>query len=109
MADVRRPGGHQGETGKVLWRKEWAGEQFHLSGKFVYVSRAQVSKLDQVAAAMNDAKVPVHYHIYRLDPTDRKELWDFYQPKAPRSMEPRQNRLLFQDHSEMKLLKFTAL
>jgi outer membrane protein assembly factor BamB len=98
-------------NGKVLWQLENVGERFHVGGKFVYTSRTQVSRLETMAAAMNqdDSPTPVHHRIYRLDPGKGKELWEYYRPKAPVFLEARHNRLLLQFPREVQVLKFLSL
>ncbi len=95
-------------TGRILWQKPYIGERFNLSGKFVYVSRAQVSGVEIAAAAMNDTHAPTHHRIYRLDPETGAELWQFYRPKPPVFLDARKNRLLLQYRTEIRMLKFLA-
>ena len=96
-------------TGRVLWQQSYIGERFNLSGKFVYVSRAQVSGVELAAAAMNDTETPpTHHRIYRLDPGTGAELWQFYRPKPPVFLDARKNRLLLQYKTQIRMLKFLA-
>jgi hypothetical protein len=96
-------------NGKVLWATARVGEQIHVTGDFLYASRAQGSKLGVFAASGDEARTPVHYRIYRLAPESGKELWEYYQPRAPVYFEPRENRLLLQYEKEVQLLKFLSL
>jgi len=99
-------------SGKVIWQRDRLGERLQVTGKFVYASRAQVSTVDLAAAAMNqrdESKVPVHHRIWRLDPATGKELWEYYEPRAPIHLEARQNRLLLLYPNELQVLKFLAL
>lgn len=95
-------------SGKVSWQSDRLGERVHVTGKFVYAASAQVSMWDQIAAGTND-KVPVHHRVFRLDPGTGKELWEYYEPRAPVYLEARQNRLLLLYPNELQVLKFVAL
>jgi hypothetical protein len=52
---------------------------------------------------------PVHSRLYRVDPSNGKDLWEFYRPKPPQSVDPRENRILLQYGKEILMLKFFSL
>lgn len=93
-------------TGKVLWQKDRLVDEVQLTGRFIYVARAQISHLDQLTAAMNYTKVPVRYRLHRRDSETGEVLREYNQPKAPAILEERGNSLLLQDQREVRLLKF---
>jgi len=97
------------ESGKVLWQKDRLGEQLHVSGDFIYGSRAQISGVDLFVAATEDSKAPVHHRIWRLDPKSGRDLWEFYRPKAPLSIRAMNNHLLLHYSREVEVLSFWSL
>jgi outer membrane protein assembly factor BamB len=96
-------------SGRVLWKADHLGEQCYLSGKYVYVTEARISGLDVIGAGGDDSNVPVHHRIYRVDPSNGKFIWQYYQPRAPGRISVQKNRLLLQFGDEIRVLSYLAL
>ena len=96
-------------SGRVLWKADHLGEQCYLSGKYVYVTEARISGLDVISAGGDDSNVPVHHRIYRVDPSNGKYLWQYYQPRAPGQISVQKNRLLLQFGDEIRVLSYLTL
>ena len=82
------------ETGKVLWKLDKKGVRFFLSGKYVYLSKAQISGADEIRNLWTGKEIPTHFRIYRVDPKTGQILWEFYRPKEPAAMDFEKNRVL---------------
>jgi outer membrane protein assembly factor BamB len=96
-------------SGKVLWKADKLGEHCFVSGKYVYVTQAQISGLDVMRAGGDDSDVPIHHRIYRVDPGNGKYIWEYYQAQAPKRMDVQKNRLLLQYANEVRVLSYLTL
>jgi len=97
-------------SGKVLWKADQLGEQCYVSGKYVYVTESRISGLDVIrTAGGDDGNIPIHHRIYRLDPSNGKYIWQYYQPQAPRHISVQQNRLLLQYGDEVRVLSYLTM
>lgn len=82
------------ESGKTLWTQAIKNVQFFLSGKYVYLSKAQVSGADMIRNMWTGKDIPTHFRIYRVDPKSGEILWEYYKPKAPTTMDFKDNQVL---------------
>ena len=82
------------ETGKVLWKLDKKDVRFFLSGKYVYLSKAQVSGADMIRNLWTGKEIPTHFRIFRVDPKTGQILWEFYRPKEPAAMDFENNRIV---------------
>lgn len=98
-------------TGRALWRVEKLGDECHLSGKYVYLTRSQVSGLDVIASMSKGGRggVPTNFRLYRLNPRTGAQLWECYRPAHPSRLDFHNNEILFQFHDKLEVLKFLAL
>ena len=98
-------------TGATLWQKDNFGQKAYASGKYVYTTQSQVSGIDKFSAmaSRDNVDVPVHFRVYRLNPRNGKEMWEFYRPQPAERIEPRQNRVLLQFGKEVAMLRFFSL
>jgi hypothetical protein len=97
-------------SGKILWQVDRIAEHTYPAGDFLYASRAQVSGVDVFSnISNNEDRSPIHHRILRLDPGKGREVWEFYRPKVPNSIEPKGNRILLQYKNEIQMLKFFSL
>jgi outer membrane protein assembly factor BamB len=96
-------------TGRALWRVEKLGDECHLSGKYVYLTKSQVSGLDVIASMSKGGGVPTHFRLYRLNPKNGKQLWECYRPAHPSQMDFHDNEILFQFRDKLEILKFLSL
>ena len=93
-------------TGAIIWQKERVGQEIFVSGKYLYATQSQISGLDRFSAMTGGGDAPVHSRVYRVDPDNGKDLWEFYRPKPPQALEPRDNRLLLQYGNEILMVKY---
>lgn len=99
-------------TGTVLWQTTRTGQQLFVSGKYLYATRGQVSRMDMMSAMMNrddDVVAPTHHRLHRIDPGNGKEEWEYYRAQAPSFVAPRGNRILLQYPKEIEVVKFFSL
>jgi outer membrane protein assembly factor BamB len=99
-------------TGAVLWQKDNLAQRAYVSGKYLYASDSRVSGIDRFSAitsGRDDDDAPVHSRVYRLDPDTGKEMWEYYRPKPPQIVEPRQNRILLQYGEDIRMIKYFSL
>lgn len=98
-------------SGAIIWTKVDLGQHAYASGKFVYVARGRVSGIDRFAALSNgdDDDVPIHHRVHRIDPSNGSELWEYYRPEPPRTIEPKQNRILLHFGKEVQMITFKSL
>jgi outer membrane protein assembly factor BamB len=97
-------------TGRVLWRVEKVGDKCYLAGKHLFVTRTQVSNLDMISAlSKGGGNIPTNFRLYRLNPRNGKEVWEFYRPSHPMAMDFRDNEILFQFNDKLEILKFLSL
>jgi putative pyrroloquinoline-quinone binding quinoprotein len=90
------------ETGKVAWKVDKGDVTFFLSGKYLYLSKAQTSGADMIQNMWTGKEIPTHFHIYRVDPGTGTILWDFYRPKEPAAMDFSENRILLMFPTEYR-------
>jgi outer membrane protein assembly factor BamB len=95
-------------TGASIWQKDNLAQRAIVSGKYLYATDSRVSGIDRFSAATSggDDEAPVHSRVYRLDPGNGKDLWEYYRPKPPQIVEPRQNRILMQYANEIRMIKY---
>jgi hypothetical protein len=91
-------------TGRVLWRNEGLGDTCFVTGKFVYLSKAEESPL------ITPGEDPVYnFDLYRLSPSDGHALWNYSQSRLPVRIEALKNEILIHFKGELQLLKFFSL
>ena len=97
-------------TGRALWHLEKVGDDCHLSGKYVYLTKSQVSGIDVIASLSHSgAGVPTHFRLYRLNPNNGKKLWECYRPNHPSQIDFHENEFLLQFGDKLEVLKFLSL
>ena len=98
-------------TGTVHWQAPRVGESAFVSGKFLYATRGQISRVDMMSSLMNggDGGAPMHHRVHRIDPGNGKEEWEYYRSQAPHYIAPRGNRILLRYPKEIEVLKFFSL
>ena len=62
-------------SGKILWSQERLGEEARASGKYLYVAMKKKFIMDDIGGG--DSKL--HYFLRRIDPSDGKQVWEYYQ------------------------------
>jgi len=97
-------------TGAIIWQKDRVGQEIFVSGKYLYATQSQISGLDRFSAMTGGGgSAPVHSRVYRVDPDNGKELWEFYRPKPPQGVEPRDNRIQLQYGNEILMVNYFSL
>jgi outer membrane protein assembly factor BamB len=97
-------------SGAIIWQKDRLGQEIFISGKYVYATQSRISGMDHFSAMTSGGgDAPVHSRLYRVDPDNGKDLWEFYRPKPPQSVDPRENRLLLQYGNEILMVKYFSL
>jgi hypothetical protein len=99
------------DTGLPLWRVEKVGDECHLSGKYVYLTRAQTSGLDAIVSMSKGGggRVSTSFRLYRLNPKNGQQLWECYRPTHPSQLDFHNNEILLQFHDKLEVLKFLSL
>ncbi len=98
-------------TGKILWKLEKSGDHCILSGRFVYMTTAQVSQWEVMGSILNGGgmRAPTHFRLHRLDPKNGEEMWEFHITREPEKVDILENQILFQFPNEIQVLRFFAL
>lgn len=98
------------KTGKALWRSDHAGRLSHVFGKLVYTMEWHGGDDDAgPGGPLPGLQVPPHIRIRRLSASNGKVQWEYYQKRAPLSVDIRQNTIQLLFKKEMQVLKFIAL
>ncbi|EEF59253.1 PQQ-binding-like beta-propeller repeat protein [Pedosphaera parvula] len=93
------------KTGKKLWEVVKIGEQLLISGKYIYIG-----KVSTMMVALRLEEGPdYHYNFYRLDPSNGKIMWNYFQTKPGMRAEANQNWILIEFRDELQVLKFLSL
>jgi hypothetical protein len=97
-------------SGKILWRVEKIGYDFHVAGPFVYLMKTRVSNVDLLAATLNQqADLRVHFRLYRIDPATGKTVWEYYRPEEPAAMVAQSRHILLLFGDRLEVLSFLSL
>jgi outer membrane protein assembly factor BamB len=86
-------------TGQVLWKISNMTDECILSGEFVYAARSSSGLYGS----------GTHFNLYRLNPSNGKELWNYYQERWPRNTGYHGNHFMLQWKDEVQVLKFLTL
>jgi outer membrane protein assembly factor BamB len=86
-------------NGKVLWRVTSIADDCILSGKYVYAARTSSGLYAS----------GTYFNLYRLSPSNGKQLWHYYVEKWPRRTGYHGNRFMVQWKDELQVLKFLSL
>lgn len=95
------------ETGKVLWRADFIADNSFMSGKYIYATRTGMDRLSAVLNPFDET--PVHFHLYRVNPSNGKQMWDYYQKRAPARIDAHGNTILLHFRSELQVLRYLSL
>jgi hypothetical protein len=95
-------------TGAIIWQKDNLAQRAYITGKYLYAIDSRISGIDRFSAMTSggDDDAPVHSRVYRLDLDNGKDLWEYYRPKPPQTVEPRQNHILLQYADEVRMIKY---
>ena len=98
-------------TGKTLWSVKPGGFICHLSGKYIYTLQSyDPNPTDE--EVMNDMMAslqkPPYLRVARINPKDGRELWQFYQDRAPVYFRFNDNFIELVFKNEVQVLKFLS-
>ena len=93
-------------NGKALWHIEKVGDECYVAGKYLYSTRA----LGPSALMSLTSKGPqsTTFHLFRLNPRNGKQVWDYIREGFPGSLDFRDNQILLQFNDRLEVLKFLA-
>jgi len=99
------------KTGKTLWSVKPGGFISYLSGKYIYAVYVHQSDEDEEASAALTGTTPhpPFIHIRRLNPRNGRVMWDYYQERAPLSVQFTGNLIELVFKKEVQVLKFLSL
>lgn len=86
-------------NGKVLWKVTSHGDECILTGKFVYLAWSS-SGLGASGS---------YFNLYRVNPSNGREEWHYYQERWPRNTGYQGNCFMLQWKDELQVLKFLTL
>ncbi|MEO7677414.1 MAG: hypothetical protein ABIV39_11695, partial [Verrucomicrobiota bacterium] len=100
------------KSGKTLWKSEQYAEGCFLTGKYLYMTDAARAGFG-MANAVEDAfgvasRSAGIVNIYRIDPSNGKQLWSFSKKGAPSDIDFSGNRLLLHYSDEIDVMKFLS-
>ena len=73
------------------------------------MTESRISGLDVIRAGGDDRAAPIHHRIYRLDPSNGKYIWQYYQPQAPKRIDAQKNRLILENADEVQVLSYLTM
>jgi outer membrane protein assembly factor BamB len=94
-------------SGKVLWRVERIGDECYLAGKYIYVTRTQTPS--GIVALTSPGSARTNFRVYRLNPKNGQQVWEYYREGRPVSLDFHNNEILFQFNDKIEVLKFLSL
>jgi outer membrane protein assembly factor BamB len=94
-------------NGKVLWRVEKIGDDCYLSGKYVYFTKTRAPS--GLIALTSHTVAPTNFRVYRFNPRNGKQVWEYYREGSPSSLDFHDNAILLQFPDRIEVLKFLAL
>ena len=99
------------KSGKILWKIPQTGNTCLLSGKYLYITRSQISPHQMIGNILGGGggDLPVHFRIYRHDPSNGKLIWEYYREGPPIAVDAQGNRLLLTFPKELQVLRFFSL
>jgi hypothetical protein len=98
------------KTGATLWDSLDSVDHVYLSGKYFYGSRAQLSSADLFTeqTSHGEYQAPVHHRVFRLDPSNGRQLWEVYHEGNSLDVEVK-NRSVFICYSdEFQAIRYFA-
>jgi outer membrane protein assembly factor BamB len=94
-------------NGKVLWRVEKLGDECYLAGKYVYFTKTRAPS--GLIALTSHTIAATNFRLYRFNPRNGKQVWEYYREGNPSSLDFHDNAILFQFPDRVEVLKFLAL
>jgi hypothetical protein len=99
------------KTGKALWATEAGGPITYVSGKFVYTlqSYAPLEDDEHPFEQKTGFETPPYVHIKRLNPKSGRQMWDFFEQRAPWDVQFDKNTIRLVFKREVTVLKYFTL
>jgi hypothetical protein len=94
-------------NGKVLWRVEKTADDCYLSGKYVYFTKTRAPS--GLVALTSHTVAATNFRLYRFNPRNGKQVWEYYREGSPSSLDFHDNAILLQFPDRVEVLKFLAL
>jgi outer membrane protein assembly factor BamB len=73
-------------TGKTLWSVKPGGYICYVSGKYLYTLQSydpNPADVEVLSDTLEGLQKPPYLHLARINPKNGRELWQFYQDRAP--------------------------
>ena len=99
------------KTGKTLWKTEQIGDHSFLTGKYLYMTdafRGGFAMANAVQDAFGAKPDSGTVSIYRVDPSNGKEMWTFTRAGEPSGIDFAANRILLHEGGRIEILKFLS-
>jgi len=94
------------KSGKVLWQAARVGANVLVSNGIVYASNSQISGMEVIAAVNRGESAGVNWRLFRINPSNGKDLWEYHRVGAPEAVLPREKRILLRYEDQIRLLKY---
>jgi outer membrane protein assembly factor BamB len=94
-------------NGKALWHLEKVGDECYVAGKYLYSSRAIVP--GGLMTMIGKGTSSTTFHLFRLNPRNGKQVWDYIREGFPGSVDFCENQILLQFNDRLEVLKFLSL
>ncbi len=96
-------------TGRVLWRTEQAGLVSYVSGKLVLSTESYQPSPEEQDGPDTGLETLPYLRIRRLDAHNGRELWQYFQQRAPLDIAFEGNRIRLVFRKEVQVLRFMVL
>ena len=98
-------------TGKALWATQTGGPITYVSGKFIYTlqSYAPLEDDEHPFEQKTGFETPPYVHIKRLNPKTGRQMWDFFEQRAPWDVQFDKNTIRLVFKREVTVLKYFTL
>ena len=93
-------------NGKSLWTLEKVGDECYVAGKYLYTTR---TRAPSGLMTLTKGSVSSTFHLFRLNPRNGKQMWDYLREGFPGSVDFCDNEILFQFDDRLEVLKFLSL
>lgn len=101
------------QNGKVLWITRPGGAVNYVSGPFIYAVQSyspfEEDDDEDPYTPTTGFETPPYLRIRRIDPKTGKELWEYFQQRAPLDVAFDKNNIRIVFRKEVQVLKFTKL
>jgi len=103
------------KDGKTLWKSVNHGQQCFFAGKYLFTTSSFIGGLG-MGNALRDAlgmptSGPSYFHIYRIDPGNGEQIWDYSNNKdgAPYQIDFQNNKIALNYGDEVRIMKILQI